>query len=129
MKARRLPLLFAFGVVLAGCSSEPYAPVSGRVYFNNAPIEGVEVMFQPVATKDNYSPGPGSFGITDSEGRYTLKVIGKDSRGAVIGAHKVRFSNKSAQGIQIPAKFYFEPKDFVVPPEGTDSADFRLTSK
>jgi len=146
MLLRRLPLLAVLAVFSAGCSSDPYksASVSGRVTLNGQPLADAEVMFQPVALEGSINPGPGSYGITDAEGRYTLKLIGKETKGAVVGKHKVRIGHHEPPGdpfddtpkkrpkraIQIPAK-YQQPEaalEFDVPAGGTTSADFQLTS-
>jgi len=143
---RHLILLAPLAVVCAGCSSGDYktAPVSGQVTLNGKPVENVEVMFQPVATDKSFNPGPGSYGITDADGRYTLKLIGKETKGAVVGKHKVRIDNHTPPGdpsddrpvqrpkfaVTIPAKYHLvEAKlEFDVPSGGSTSADFQLTS-
>ena len=144
----RRPLFGLLCLVLSvtGCNRAPYetALVSGQVTLNGKPIANVAVMFQPVAPPKNINPGPGSYGITDADGRYSLKVVGKETPGAVIGKHKVRFSMhrepgdlsddyakpKPLTGPQVPSRYYdIEGKmEFEVPPEGTTSADFPLTS-
>ena len=97
---------------------------------------------QPIATDGNNNPGTGSFGVTDKDGRYTLKQQTKDQKaGAVVGKHKVMFENytepddpsddrpkrRPKPAIVIPADFYFHPKfEFEVTSSGTDKADFDL---
>jgi hypothetical protein len=147
MLLRRITLLAVLATLAAGCSKKPYdvAPVSGQVTLDGQPVPRVSVMFQPVATPGNYNPGPGSYGITDENGRYTLKLIGKETPGAVIGKHKVRFDPYTDPGntkidrpqprpktaIQIPIKYNRQDAllEFDVPASGTDSANFPLTSK
>src|SRR2546421_8436792 len=94
MKVRSFSILAFALLLVVGCKEEPYAvaPVSGRVTLNGKALANCEVMFQPVHTSGNYNPGPGSYGITDADGRFTLKLIGKESAGAVVGKHKVRFT-------------------------------------
>ena len=149
MLVRRLPLVAALALWTAGCSSEPFktAPVSGVVTVDGQPVPKAAVMFQPSATEGQLNPGRGSYGITDSEGRYSLKLIGSETRGAAVGKHKVRIENYTEPGdptddrprprpkpaIPIPAKYnVIDPRlqmDFEVPSGGTDKADFQLTSK
>jgi hypothetical protein len=132
-----LPLL-----LLAGCGGEPYkvAPVSGRVTLNGQPLANASVTFSPVATGGNLEPGPGSYATTDTDGRYTLKIIGKESRGAVVGKHKVRIAlveqerdpsddrPKRTTVKQLPEKYNAKTTlEVDVPDKGTDSADFQLT--
>jgi hypothetical protein len=144
MLLRRLLLLAVLVVLSVGCGGEfPTANVSGRVTVNGKPVEKVSVMFQPVAAEGKINSGVGSYGITDADGRYTLKLIGKESRGAVIGKHKVRFENwtdpgdtsvdspkrkQAAPAVKIPQRYYDKPMDYEVASGGTDKADFELTS-
>jgi hypothetical protein len=145
MFLRRLLMLAALAMLSAGCSSGEFATanVSGRVTVNGKPVEKVSVMFQPVAAEGKLNAGVGSYGVTDAEGRYALKLIGKESKGAVIGKHKVRFENytdpgdtsvdspkrrQAAPTVKIPQRYYDKAMDFEVPSGGTDKADFQLTS-
>jgi hypothetical protein len=144
---RRLSIL-APVLLFAGCSSGPYqvASVSGRITLNGNPLPGVAVMFQPVAQGSNINPGPGSYGITDKDGRYTLILIGKQSKGAVVGKHKVRITEhdetpqdpsddspkkRKAATVKVPSKYNRIEAilDFDVSPKGSTKADFDLTSK
>lgn len=145
---KRLPMLalLAVVVVVAGCKQEPYetAPVSGRVTINDKPYAKIAVMFQPVAPKGTINPGPGSTGVTDENGRFTLKVVGKETRGAVVGKHRVWITNytelddiyddtpkkRPKPAIQIPGRYSLMEGtlEFDVPPGGTDAADFKLTA-
>jgi len=146
MIASRLSLLAAL-VVLAGCNKGPYevAAVSGRVTLDGQPVANAAVMFQPVAPEGTVNPGPGSYGITDAEGRYTLKLVGKETGGAVVGRHKVRVENYTDPGDSsddrprkaarpanpIPTKYNRGEAilEFEVPARGTDQADFDLKNK
>ena len=139
-----------------GCESQPYkvAPVSGTLTLDGKPAPEVAVMFQPIAEGKNINPGPGSYGITDEQGRYTLKLVGEESPGAVVGKHQVRMDpypkalqqqNDAAKGgapvvdeptgpiqirTKVPAKYnqINSPLEFTVPAEGTDKADFNMES-
>ena len=91
--------LIAGCLLLLGCGSAEYelAPVSGQVTMNGKPLPNVEikVSFQPVATgTDEPNPGPGSYAITDADGRFTLRTIEPDADGAVVGKHIVRLTTK-----------------------------------
>jgi hypothetical protein len=130
-------------VLLAGCGGEPYkiAPVSGRVTLNGQPLANAAVLFQPVATKDNANPGPGSGGITGADGRYALRLVGSNRDGAVVGKHKVQITMagkddpaddrpRKKSGPALPRRYHGKDTklDCDVPAGGTDSADFALTS-
>jgi hypothetical protein len=124
----------------AGCSGGPYgtARVSGRVTLNGQPLAHAAVTFQPIAPSGQFNPGPGSGGFTDADGRYTLKLIGTDSTGAVVGKHKVRITlvpqdnsadDRQKRSKELPAKYNKKTKlEYDVPPGGTASADFQLTA-
>jgi hypothetical protein len=139
MLLRRLPVLAALALLSAGCGSQPYrtARVSGRVTLNGSPLADAAVTFQPVPVKGD-SPGPGSGGVTDAEGRYTLTVVGKTTRGAVVGKHKVRITmfqkddsadDRPKRVKRLPAKYNAKTElECEVPAGGTDSADFKLTT-
>lgn len=135
-----------FSLAFVGCNSDPYrvAPVSGTVTLDGKPVAQCAVMFQPTS-ENNPNPGPGSFGITDADGRYTLKLVGKETPGGVVGKHKVRFDPYSDEPADPTSDRPFRPKkampkippkynqpealfDFDVPPKGSTSADFALTS-
>ncbi|MEM7311658.1 MAG: hypothetical protein AAF497_00765 [Planctomycetota bacterium] len=136
--AALLALLCAF----VGCDSSPYqlAPVSGKVTFDGKPLAGGVVNFQPRATEDSKTVGPGCTVNCDSEGRFVLKTIDGDD-GAVVGTHTVRiysFSPETAGDSdtdsgrveKIPLKYnYRSTLTFDVPAEGTDAANFDLTAK
>lgn len=132
-----LPLLL---ILLAGCGGGPYktAPVSGRVTLNGKPLTNAAVTFQPIADQGKMNSGPGSGGFTEADGRYTLKLVGTETTGAVVGKHAVRISlvphdnpgdDRPKRYKQLPAKYNSRSKlEYDVPAGGTDAADFQLTS-
>ncbi len=126
---------------MAGCGGESFdlAPVAGQVTLDGEPLPDALVTFQPIAQPgQRETPGPGSYGHTDSQGRYTLKTVGEDRPGAVVGPHRVFISaakadpneDPSAPGRPVedpvPAQYRNGALSFTVSPEGTESADFRL---
>jgi hypothetical protein len=124
---------------LAGCGdsgSYKIARVSGRVTLDGKPFANASVVFSPIASASNREPGPGSGGITDAEGRYTLKVTGTNREGAVVGKHKVAITRvrdddsgedqqkqSRPRGVRRKRKTAIE---FEVPAGGTEKADFEL---
>jgi hypothetical protein len=129
-------------LLATGCSGPAYdvAAVFGRVTLDQKPIEGVHVSFQPQASgKGGVNPGPGSFGVTDAEGRYRLELVEPDRPGAVVGPHRVRFALREEReniddagrpiGKGLPERYRDGSISFTVPPEGSDRADFELLSK
>ena len=137
------PIVVAACLLLAGCGNTEYelAPVSGRVTLDGKPLAEVKVSFQPVSKRpDEPNPGPGSYGTTDEDGRYTLQTVEPVADGAVVGPHKVRLRSKLPPQDPsddrafvykeiIPARWRDGTQTFEVPPEGTDQADFKLTSR
>lgn len=146
-------LLVGLGLLAAGvlgCSDgrPKFVPVSGRVLVDGQPVANLMVTFQPLQTEKNKDPGPGSAGITDAEGRFTLKVSSQQysGTGAVVGKHKVRIgtilpgegqatdpSIGSPDDAPLAGKELIPPQynqdtilTFEVPPGGTDQANFEL---
>ncbi|HBO46205.1 MAG TPA: hypothetical protein DD670_20230 [Planctomycetaceae bacterium] len=74
--------------------------------------------------------GAGSSGTTDADGRYILQTAAEPpSDGAVPGGHLVRFSTrdmKAGKMLTLPPSCSDGSMSFVVPPEGTDQANFDL---
>jgi hypothetical protein len=140
MPFRCLPILAALAVLSAGCGrGAPYrtTAISGRVTLNGQPLAGAAVLFQPLPSPGSINVDPSSAGITDADGRYTLRLLGMESKGAVLGKHKVRITlvekvdSTDAQPIassrQLPAKFNRETILEYAVTGGTDAADFELT--
>lgn len=139
----------ALAAAAAGCGGAKYAAVSGVVTVNGKPYKNAVVSFQPVSTAGNQEPGRGSSGVTDEQGRFTLK--GHDGRpGAVVGKHIIRITTQSDSGVNydpnlgspdgdpraasvkppvepIPPSWNADSKvEFEVPPGGTDQANFNI---
>jgi hypothetical protein len=136
-----LLLLVLSGPTGCGGSGVKLAGVSGVVTLDGRPVPGATIVFQPHTGKQS-GGGPESSGRCDSEGRFTLKTIHGET-GAVVAVHKVMIypeyvktggnssdvGGQSVVGPDIPHKYNYESKlIFKVPPEGTTSADFQLTS-
>lgn len=137
---RWLPLLLLLGT--AGCAREyRLAPVAGTVTLNGQPLAGADVHFQPIGSKENPNPGPGSHGKTDAQGHYSLRVD-EHQAGAVVGKHRVMiFAYTQGSGGRQPDAGGGKKKDRVplkynenttltcdVPATGRSDADFPLTS-
>lgn len=145
---RQARLVFFSGFVgavclaMAGCGGDEFqvVPVSGAVTVDGKGAAGVVVTFQPVA-EGKASPGPGSAGKTDANGRYVLQMMAEGNKaGAVTGKHRVTLAtappdqNPTDDRPQkltevIPPKERGKTREFTVPAAGTDKADFSLTAK
>jgi hypothetical protein len=132
----------ACAVSLAGCGSQPYdlATVSGTVTVNGQPMAGASVNYQPIAQgKENATPGPGSFGKTDENGRYSLRTVEPDAEGAVVGRHRITITSPKVQRDSsddniyaedretLPEEWWDGKKQVTIPEGGTDTADFDIT--
>ena len=86
-----LVLLFAFALLICGgCGKPKYPSVSGVITVDGEPVSMVRVVFAPVSTADNHSPGPWAKGVTDETGRFVLRT--RDGIwGAVVGTNSVGF--------------------------------------
>jgi hypothetical protein len=147
---RRVVMFWSFLLLVAGCGEgHRLADVSGRVSIDGKPTPNVHVQFEPIGSADNPNPGPGSIGITDEQGIYRLRTVWPQENGAVVGKHQVRINRqgrgggdaepataaemraRSAAAIrQLPARYNEKSElTFEVRADGTDSANFDLTSK
>jgi hypothetical protein len=112
-------------ILWAGCGSPDFGAVDGRVTLDGQPLAGATVEFQP----DGGSP---AYGVTDDDGRYTLRWS-VDQGGAPVGPVRVRITSfqESQPNVKerVPAR-YNKKTDLVreVKPGG-QTLDFELESK
>jgi hypothetical protein len=135
--------LAAIGCALACTGCEPpsaaVVPVSGTVTLDGLPLAGATLTFQPITEKGAAAQsGIGSYGKTDDQGRFTLRLIQPDEPGALVGKHTVTLTTavaadpmsdilKLKQPERIPPRQ--RKQEFTVPMKGTDQANFGLTSR
>ncbi|WP_437222754.1 Ig-like domain-containing protein [Planctomicrobium sp. SH661] len=127
----------------SGCSKPPfkYVPVSGTITLAGNPVPGVTVVFVPRGDGTSAITGELSSGLTDDNGRFTLKTP-TGLKGAKVGPHQVSViedepipePNQLLQTIRkpgrIPRRYEKEGAlSFEVPERGTSQADFVLESK
>ncbi len=122
-----------------GCGSQGnIAPVTGTIPRDGSPLEGAAVSFQPIASEGEMTvSGMGSYGKTDAQGRYSLKLIETDGEGASVGTHRVQVSVAEEKGgdalttDKVPSRYrgFDSELTFDVPAEGTETANFDLTTK
>ncbi len=81
-------LLVAMGLTLGGCSKSPVKlnPVRGQVFFKDQPLEGAQIVFQPVGgtTKEQ----PMAYGTAGADGSFSLDTH-PYGPGAVAGEYVV----------------------------------------
>ena len=123
-------LLVAMLAGTSGCGDKKIAPVSGRVTLDGKPVRGLGITFVPVAPAKIGVP---SGGKTDDNGCFSLRMGGTyNCDGAAVGKHNVRMytpptPDGNAQSL-LPPKYAGKSHEFTVPPEGTQQANFDLTS-
>ena len=140
---RHFVVFCLFLSLLVGCGGDGnVAHVSGVVTLNGKPTADIAITFQPLAVEGKNTTPPAATGVTGSDGRYTVKLIGSDKPGAPVGKNQVRFTGhveltdlseealkKAKPKINIPTRYWNDPNFvFDVPKQGTKSADFQLTS-
>jgi hypothetical protein len=118
-------------VVAVGCGQGndgfAYQPVSGTVTVDGEPAAGLTVAFVPQGTALN--SGRPSSAVTDETGRYEAKTL-DGKQGAAIGEHLVSISSEKMDQETIPSRYNKQSTlRFTVPAEGTDAANFELTTK
>lgn len=121
--------------LLVGCGGGPaVVPVSGVVTLDGEPLPEAAVTFQPTAQS---GASDGSYGKTDAQGRYALKLVTNDSEGAVLGKHRVMISlvkpstdDSPSMETGLPTRYNSQSElTFDVPAGGSDAANFDLESK
>ena len=151
-RSRFVPLVALVAGLVAGCGGGPrYVKVTGLIRLNGVPYDRAVVSFQPMGSRENLNPGRGSSSYTDANGRFDL-VCDMEKEGAVVGKHRVRIMTRgndvvgfdpttgSPDGPYRPVRAgTFDPippewnalstVEFVVPPGGTDQANFDIDSK
>ena len=135
-RARAALALLAAVSLFQGCGGTDYevVPVSGKITFGGRPAANINVTFQPKS--GGQEGGRGSFGVTDAEGRFTLRTVDPEQDGAVVGKHVVRLARVLERELPedqiLPKRFRLPEKcndgslTFAVPPEGTSEANFNL---
>ena len=138
MKRRALVALSGLFLVVAlvGCGGKQVVPVTGVVTLDGEPLADADITFDAIA-------GGGLIYVakTDAEGRFSLKAFDSVATGAVAGDYRVSISTAKAvspTGVaedmvftseRVPAEYRNGRLRFVVPEQGTNNADFELTSQ
>lgn len=137
-------LLGAIALVVGCGDSVDYqlAPVSGTVTLDGRPVPYTQIVFQPKATAENLTPGPGSTAFCDEQGRFELKTV-RGEPGAVVGLHSVQIyahgpPKPTSGDVDVgpkapeafPARYNVSTRlTFEVPADGATTADFHLTTQ
>jgi hypothetical protein len=125
-------LAAALLLACVGCGQKINAvPVSGRVTLRGQPVADVALNFAPLTGNEQ---AYAAYGKTDSDGRYTLRLVENDLPGATAGQNRVTLNESTGApendggGPAVTFKLPFKARDgtmsFEVPAAGTDKADF-----
>ncbi|MEM1062002.1 MAG: hypothetical protein AAF532_00670 [Planctomycetota bacterium] len=138
-RAVLLASLITTATVLTGCGSsddQTIVQVQGRLTVDGEPVENVVLNFNPRAEEGAVIAGPRSFGMTDANGEYKLRIGRRGAgNGAVPGRHRISFSKEEIDldldlyKNLVPEPYATEGFEFTIPPGGTDSADIDLSSE
>ena len=80
------PVFVLVVAIAAGCGSKyTVVPVRGTIQLDGKPLEGATILTQPIGPAENDAPGPGSYGHTDADGRFSLELQNEPTPGAVPG--------------------------------------------
>jgi hypothetical protein len=84
-------------VAAVGCGprSKPTASVKGKVTAKGQAVTGGGITFSPIAVGNETSPGRPAAAVIQSDGTFVLSTE-KEGDGAVIGRHRVTFSQPSS---------------------------------
>jgi hypothetical protein len=126
--------------LMAGCAPERLTEyVEGVVTLDGKPLADIRVMFEPKSSGSRNS-GVGSYGVTDQQGHFVLRMSNSDVKGAVPGLHTVMLSDKRAEldddagpisvplASRIPEKYLRSPLTYEVRLGEGKKAQFNLTS-
>ena len=108
--------------------------ICGRLGISRQPLAEAVVTFQPHAERNTRYPiATGSVGRTDSQGRYSLRLIEPDRPGAAVGEHSVTISTSVGgsdavppAGKPLPPAWRDGSRTFRVPANGTSEANFEI---
>ena len=129
-------LALAISAAILGCGRKSnVVPVSGRVTLDGQPLANVAINFGPLT--GGLDGAYASYGKTDADGRYWLKLVDDGRPGATIGKNRVTL-NESTPGAETDGaatriQFKLPPTardgtlQFEVPTTGTDAANFEFS--
>jgi hypothetical protein len=122
---------------MAGCGgSSPVVPVEGAVTLDGKPLADAAIAFSPAKAT---APGP-YMATTDAQGHYALGFHDDPGGGAAPGEYTVIITTvKPTGGMEdspaptekevVPPIYRDGRTRFTVPPEGTTTANFDISSK
>jgi hypothetical protein len=118
-----------------GCQRKSnIVPVAGQVKLDGQPMADVAINFAPLT--GGLDGAYASYGKTDADGRYTLKLVEGGQRGAMVGNSRVTLNESGSGGesdgaaprmqFRLPPTARDGTMRFEVPTGGTESANFEF---
>jgi hypothetical protein len=97
-------ILCGLALFSIGCGGPRFVPVSGKVTLDDKPLANAMVGFYPLDAKAGTTPLTSS-GRTNEQGEYTLTAVMSNSKGAVVGKHRVSITTPPdvSGGSDLPA--------------------------
>lgn len=92
-KVRQRASLFLGAIILttlSGCGGTPTVPVTGMVTYKGQPVQGGSLMFSPISTGKDQTPGQPAIGVINTDGTYTLARSA--GTGVQVGRHRLTYS-------------------------------------
>jgi hypothetical protein len=114
--------------------------VSGTITLDGKPLNNATILTQPIGTKEDTTPGPGSGSVTDEDGHFQLSFQHEEVDGAVPGdawikivenPEKKASSDDSAEVVRSKVPLDYQEGNkvkYTIPEEGTDAMNFELKS-
>jgi len=134
-------LLLFLGASSLGCAPGRLSePVDGFVTLDGVPLADIRVLLEPKSS-GVWDSGMGSYGITDEQGYFVMRMSDTDTLGAIIGLHSVILADSRTEveadagdigktpKSRIPKKYLDSPLTFEVKPGNSNLAKFQLTSE
>ena len=133
-------LLVLASVLAAGCGpGYPIVTASGTITLDGEPLTNATIITQPIGSKENTTPGPGSIAETDENGFFELAFQHEDRMGAVPGKSRIKIvengtkrasADDTAEVVRstVPLDYQEGKAEYEIPAEGTDAMDFALES-
>jgi hypothetical protein len=131
-----LPATIIAGALTSCGRVSNVVPVSGKVTLDGQPLPNIAINFGPLT--GGLDGAYASYGKTDANGQYTLKLVDNGQPGASIGKNRVTLNEYSdgpvSDGAAVRVQFKLPPTardgtmQFDVPKGGTDAANFEFGS-
>ncbi len=99
---RLAALALALSALLASsCKPAPQlVEVEGTVTYDGQPLSAASLSFEPVRQEQRLAAAQGAYAHSDEQGRFTLRQVADDSRGAPPGRYHVRVTTAGSDQLE-----------------------------